>query len=215
MRAIGSTAVLIFAVCFGSTAAADCARYDGGASELHGLSIAATSLNVRADDPKAPQFVTTLGTLTNSGTSCFSDVTVEVKYFDSKGELIDSVTEDLESIVVAAGQEVAFRTMAPPARRREEYASQTVRVLTARETPAALGPNQPRIEAKARELLYAFGPVVLLVLVWWFFIKFQQRNKRSPQNRTLAILERHTALLESKNELLGRIATALEQRSKI
>ncbi len=218
MRYLGAIVVFLSALGVSSGSRAACERYDGTVGDPQALSISADSFNVRSDDPKASQLLTTLGTLKNSGNSCFANVIVEVKYFDAKRTLIDSVTQALEDVVVPGGQEVAYRTMAQPARRKEEYASQSVRVLSAREIHpnsnygGSAQSNNKTIQARIGEFFYVFGPVILLIGIWWYFVRFQLRNKKSPQVRSIALMERQTELLEKKNELLGRIAVALEGR---
>jgi len=214
MRYFSVTLLFVVSLFLSEETMAACARYEGTVGNSQALSVSADSFNIRADDPKGPQFITTLGTLKNPGVSCFTDIVVEVKYFDAKGTLIDTVTQELDAVVVPGGQEAAFRTIAPPARRKEDYASQSVRVVSGRETPSNARPSERPFEAKVRELVYAFGPVILLMLIWWFFMRLYLRNKKSPQNRTLAVLESQLPILERKNELLARIAVALEERAK-
>jgi len=218
MRIFGAIVLFLSALALAQAAGAACERYDGTVGDARALAISADSMHVRSDDPKGTQLLTTLGTLKNAGSSCFANVVVEVKYFDAQRTLIDSVTQALEDVVVPAGEEVAYRTMAQPARRKEDYASQSVRVLSAREIRANQGygasaqSGAKSMQARIVEFLYAFGPVVLLIAIWWYFIRFQLRSKKSPQARSIALMERQTELLERKIELLARIAAALEGR---
>jgi len=214
MRFVGPAAAFLLALSLSGTSWAECTRYEGGDANLRELSVSADSLNIRSDEPKGPQFITTLGTLKNSGSSCFTNIVVEVKYFDAKGSLVDTVTEDLDSVVVPANQEASYRTMTSPARRKEDYTSQTVRVVSARATQPFMRATGKPIEAKLRELTYAFGPVVLLIVVWLVFVRISLRSKKSPQQRSLALVEKQNAILEKQNELIERIATEAEARSK-
>jgi hypothetical protein len=214
MRLIGLATWFLLTLFVSATSWGSCAREDAGDANLQELAVSADSLNVRSDEPKAPQFITTLGTLRNSGSSCFTNIVVEVKYFDAKGALIDTVTEDLYSVVVPAHQEATFRTINTPARRREDYAAQTVRVVSARATQSVKRPAEKSIDTKIREFTYAFGPVILLIVVWLVFMRLFLRSKKSPQQRSLALLEKQNSILEKQNELLERLATAAETRSK-
>ena len=154
--------------------------------------------------------VNTLGTIRNASVDCFSDVVIEVKYFDAKSNLIDTVTEPLYGVVVPGKQEVAFRVRDAAAQSKEAYVSQSVRVVSADVRTGRVGKKGS--SSAWVELLISWGPMLLLISVWIFFMA-RMKRKDSPQGRTLAMFEQQNSILTSQNDLLARIASALEAKS--
>lgn len=151
--------------------------------------------------------VTTLGALKNSSADCLEKVVVEIKYFDTKRTLIDTVTQPLYGVVVPAKQEAAFRVRDDAAQSKDAYATQSVRVVSA-EVRGSRNTKQPA-SSPFVDFLVSWGPMFLLIGVWIFFMQ-RMKRKDSPQSRTLAMFERQNAILEAQNSLLARIATAAE-----
>lgn len=161
-------------------------------------------------ESEGQRIVTTLGALKNASSDCLDSIVVEVKYFDSKKTLIDTVTQPLYGVVVPPKQEVAFRVRDAAAQPKESYATQAVRVVSAdvRGTRNAKQPaNSPFVD-----FLVSWGPMLLLIGVWIFFMQ-RMKRKDSPQGKTLAMFEQQNAILEAQNGILSRIAAAAEGKA--
>jgi hypothetical protein len=74
-----------------------------------------------------------VGTIHNSGKLRWTDLSLEVQYFDAKGERIDVVTEATFGVTVPAGGTVAYRVLGKAARPKQDYASHRVRIVDADE----------------------------------------------------------------------------------
>jgi hypothetical protein len=55
--------------------------------------------------------VASLGTIKNTSDSCFEEAVVEVKYFDSGHNLIDTVVQPMYGLIIPPRSEVAVRVM--------------------------------------------------------------------------------------------------------
>jgi hypothetical protein len=80
--------------------------------------------------------LSTLGTLRNTGSNSWKHLQIEVLYFNSKGERIDSLTDTPYDLEVGAGQEVTFRVTGNPSRTESEYATQKVLIRNAKDADA-------------------------------------------------------------------------------
>jgi ATP-dependent Zn protease len=194
---------------FASSAAPTCQDSDSAPASIESLSVTGTSFAV--SDDQGRRMMTTLGTLKNSSSSCFESVVVEVKYLDSRGQLIDSITQSLFRVVAPPSQEVAIRIRDEAAHPKEAYASQTLRIVDAEPRTGSRGAKS--IRSVLVDSLANWGPMLLLIGVWIFFMQ-RMKRKDSPQGRTLALMERQIGMLASQNALIERIAVATEARSR-
>lgn len=190
--------------------ASPCVRAEDEGASPTSLSVVASSLDVASEEGR--RMVTTLGTLKNSSLTCFDSVVVEIKYFDAKNNHIDTVTQPLYGIVAPPSQSVEFRIRDAAAKGKEEYSTQSLRVVSA-EPRVARGPrptsSSPSSSNTFLELLISWGPMLLLIGVWIFFMQ-RMKRKDSPQVRNMLLFEQQNATLEAQNRLLERIATAAE-----
>lgn len=154
-------------------------------------------------------FITTIGTLKNTSDFIAEDIIVEVKYFDAQKKLIDVVTQPLYGIVVPPLQEVAIRVRDEADKPKEAYFSNTLRVVSAQQG----GVRQPQQKKTASiwiGLLSSWGPMLLLIVVWVFFIRKAYR-KGSPQLRLVELMEQQNAVFIRQLEILERLAVAAEK----
>ncbi|HVK55939.1 MAG TPA: hypothetical protein VM532_13035 [Burkholderiales bacterium] len=171
------------------------------------LSISVTSLNYAQTDEH--NIVTTIGAIKNSSSSCAQELVVEVKYFDGQGKQVDVVTQLLYGIVVPPHDEVAFRVRDEADKPKDLYVKSTARIVAA----------EPKFSAKPRreksmliEMLVSWGPMLLLISVWAFFMR-KYSGEKSPQRRSLALIEKQTGMLMQQVQALERLANAAEQRN--
>lgn len=198
---------LLLGLAMACTAAGAACRSDAPTAGAADLSVLSPLFTV--SDDEGHRTVTTLGTLKNASPTCLGDIVIEVKYFDAKQTLIDTVTQPVYGMVVPGEQEVAFRVRDDAARPKAEYASQSVRVVSA--DPRTGRPGKPQSASSPFvDFLIGWGPMLLLIGAWIFFMQ-RMKHKDSPQQRTIALIEQQNALFASQVQLLDRLAAAAEQ----
>ena len=188
-------------------AALACPQSDGPVGSEADLTVLSTSFTVSDEDQR--RMVTTLGRLKNASSDCLEEIFLEVKFLDATGGVIDTVTQPAYGLVVPAKGEASFRVRDTASQPKSAYVSQSVRVLAAeaRRKPVPKTQSSPLVE-----FLVAWGPMLLLIGVWIFFMQ-RMKRKDSPQGRSLALIEQQNSILEAQNALLARIAAATEARS--
>jgi ATP-dependent Zn protease len=146
--------------------------------------------------------VTTIGTIKNTSNSLVEDIVIEVKYFNAEKKLVDVVTQPLYGVVVPAFQEVAFRVRDAADKPKTSYTFSNVRMASAEQRVAQQSkPKQSSFSWS--ELLVSWGPMLMLIGVWVFFMR-KMNKKGSYQFRTVELIDKQNAILE-------RIATAAEK----
>jgi ATP-dependent Zn protease len=162
--------------------------------------IATQVTSISFDTDSRGKSITAFGTLKNMSPLCAQDIVVEVKYFDSKGAQVDVTTQTL-GVTIGAGQETAFRVRDDASKEREAYATGAIRVIAAEPLFGRAGRSE---SSWWIDLLSAWGPMLLLILIFGLFIR-RLSGKNSPQRQSLALVQR-------QQESLERIAAALEKR---
>lgn len=164
------------------------------------VSIIDTSLTYTQGE--GPPFITTIGAIKNSSESFIEDIVVEVKYFNADKKLIDVITQPIYGLVVPASQEVAFRIRDVADKPKTAYVSNSIRVVSAEQRPTPQ-PQAKQSSFSWADLLASWGPMLLLIAVWVFFMR-RMNKKGSPQVRTVELIEKQNAVLE-------RLAKAAEK----
>ena len=77
--------------------------------------------------------ITCLGKLRNTGAVTWRNPQIEVEYFDSASQLVDTATDTSLDITIRGGQEITFRVSDLAARPHDIYHSHQVVVRNARE----------------------------------------------------------------------------------
>ncbi|ATQ73191.1 hypothetical protein CR152_00710 [Massilia violaceinigra] len=190
-----------------SASALACSYHNASPAEVDKLSISKTSFSVS----DGPGMVTSLATLKNASADSVRDVMLEVKYFDASHVLIDTVTQSVDELVVPASGEVAFRISDLASRPKEAYASQEIRIVSAEAIKLHRKPS-PSVMSQVLDILYSWGPMLLLIGVYIYFIK-RANGKDSPQNRMMVLLESQSAHLDAQLRLLERLAVAAEAQA--
>lgn len=170
------------------------------------LTVMDTSFRVIQD--KDERSILTVGSLKNNAASCIDNIRVEVKYFDNKGALIDTIAQQLYQVEAPPYEEVGFRVYAPAAYQKEAYAKQSVRVVS---VGSSKKPNKTEEKSLLVDLLVAWGPMLLLIGVWIVFMRRMNR-KDSPQAQSLRLIEQQNVLFDAQNKLLERLVIAQERR---
>ena len=192
-----------------------------GGDLLENASAAVQVVDAQLRTAEAPRGagVTVLGELKNVTAIPVSDLVVEAKLLDAQDQLVDVLTEPVYGIVVMPGEQVAFRIHGLGTATRASYAKVQARV-TSGET---LRPVKAKAAAPAgwyqrwgKNLLFSWGPMVLLLAVWFALMRYGA-GRKSPTNRTMDLMaeqvaqfQRQIDVLGEQNALMARQAVALE-----
>jgi hypothetical protein len=208
------TALLAFLLIMpASVQAVTCAPPNSPDANVGSLTVEPRSHQVFLDEDKH-RGIASLGTLKNAGGACFRNILLEANYFDPKGNLVDSVTRRLGTTFVPPKEEVTFRLIGDATRPAESYARQSIRVVAADADGSAARvdsssenrPPQPKsLGTVVFEFFTAFGPVFLLIFIWWYV------TYRSRKYSIVAQVQRQTELLGGLCTSLDRIAAAVER----
>ena len=160
--------------------------------------------------------VTTLATAKNTTANSLTNVTIEIKYFNAVGEEIASTIENMGSKKFLPCCERAFFVDMHSDLSKEEFASQVIRVLSV-EKYKTKESNGFWGGYDWRKILFSWGPMLLFISVWIFFV-FRSNRKGAPQAKSVDLMERQVDLMERQvevveqhNIVLVRIADAIEQ----
>jgi len=77
--------------------------------------------------------ITCIGTIRNAGSITWEDLQIEVQYFNSAGELVDTVTDSSFDLRIRADQEITFRVFGSAARSSDQYHTHKVMIRNANE----------------------------------------------------------------------------------
>lgn len=178
---------------------------DASNASVQDLSVQDATFDVTSVDNDS--YVTTMGSIKNASAACFDELVVEIKYFDANKTLVDTITQPLYGIVVPPSEEVAFRVRDIAAKPKTAYTSQSIRVISAE--PRSQGRNSSGVSSTIAKVLASWGPILLLIGVWVYFMQ-RMRRKDSPQERTLALIQQQNGILEAQYKVLERLTVAVE-----
>ena len=150
-----------------------------------------------------------LAKATNTSDKALQNPTFEARLFDAQGKLVDAFTDTSYDLVLMPGQEVAVRIMDRARFGAERYARAQMRLVFGKfDHPDEENPSGPglNIGQTVRDLLMAWGPVLLLIGVWLWLIK--RSNGLHYQKEVLE-------LMKSNNELQARQTAAIEKMAQI
>ena len=169
-----------------------------GSIDVGQLTTKVTSINFDTDNRR--NSITSFGTLNNASLLCAQEIVVEVRYFDATGAQVDVTTQTL-GLSIAAGQESAFRVRDDADKPRDAYATSTIRVIS---VEPLFGRASRDSASWWLDLFFSWFPTLVMLLVFGLLLR-RLAGKNSPQRQSLALVERQQQILE-------RIAAALEQR---
>lgn len=170
------------------------------------ITVSDTSISYTQDE--GSRIITTFGLIKNATEACVGDIVVEVTYFDSQNKQVDVVTELLYDIVIPPSQEVKFRVRNAADKPKESYTSSSVRVISAE--PRISKQSSQNKKSPWLELLIGWSPMLLLIGVWLWVIR-KYSGSKSPQQRSLAVLEAQLNTLTRQVEVLERLTAATEK----
>ena len=178
-----------------------------GRTNADPMALVATASALSVDTDAGHRVVTTLGTITNPTGVCFTDLVIEVQYFDAANQHVDTVVEPLAGVVSPADEPVEFRVQGAAAKDAKAYASQRVRVMDGSARWVKVG--EPGRGAFV-DLLLSWAPMLLLIAVWIFFMR-RYSGRKSPQAKLVANSDLQVKATQELAAAAQRIAQALEK----
>jgi hypothetical protein len=193
-------------LCAASAQAACVAHVGRTSADPMALTATASALSVDIDD--GHRVVTTLGTITNPTGVCFTDLVVEVQYFDAAGQHVDTLVEPLSGVVSPADEPAEFRIQGPAAKDAKSYATQRVRVT---DGMARWIKGQESGRSTFVDLLLSWAPMLLLIAVWIYVMR-RYSGKKSPQAKLVANSDLQVKATQELAAAAQRIALVLEKQ---
>lgn len=157
-------------------------------------------------------FITVIGKMKSRSAVTLENIVLEVQFYNSNKVLIDSVSQELYSVVVPPSSDVTFRVRDDADKAKNQYSYHVIKVIGAEQRDANQS-NKKKRSPGFLDFLISWGPIVVLIAVWVFFIR-QMYKRNSPQNRSLALIDQQNKLFMHQNELLERLASAVEKHVK-
>lgn len=157
-------------------------------------------------------YISCLGELKNLSENTYEYITIQIQYFNSDGVIIDTVTEELYSHVLPPKEIISFRARDQADKNFEQYKSHKIKI-----THAEIKYIQDYDSGQSKKnwvlrILISWGPMLLLIFVWIFFIMRMNKNKNSPQVQSVAALKKQIELVEQQNKLFEKLIEAIERR---
>lgn len=160
-----------------------------------------------------PVFVSVIGELRNTTNNKIDELVIEAKLTNSKGKVIDVISEPVYGLVVPAGQQVAFRLQAPAAADQSSYSGVTVRVISGNSNAPSAPSTSAQKSSKYLEVLVSWAPMILLILVWVVLAR-KYSGKGSNQEKMLAAISEQNALLAKQIAAIEAIASAASAQKR-
>jgi len=174
---------------------------------IESLEITKSSINFTPYDDYNE--ITCVGKVANKSDIAIKEVVFQVQYFNSANELVDTVNGYEYSYVVPPKEEIAFRVSGTAARKlSEDYASHKVIITSAKKD---LPSSSKKRNNFIIELLISWGPMLLLITVWIFFMRKYQ-GKNSPQKKIIGIQEKQYELIKKQNELFSELIETIKNK---
>lgn len=101
-----------------------------------------------------------------------------------------------------------------PNRLRRSVTNAQVRVVSAESHAMAAGRSSPNRKNQLIEFAMSWGPMLLLILVWIFFVR-KFNGKGSCHDKLLNAMNEQNALLMRQSAAVESIATALNSNNKV
>ncbi len=172
-------------------------------------SLSITGSELHHSEFKGYNYISCIGKLKNSSNTPWEELVLEVQFFNSNNELVDTFTEYIYGTVVPAKDYAAFRIRDVADKNIKEYQNHKVRVTSAR--PVI---KYKRTKSKSKtftKIFISWFPMLLLIAVWIFFIRKYQ-GKNSPQKKIIELQEKQYLLIEDQNLLFEKLIKAIKDK---
>jgi ATP-dependent Zn protease len=152
--------------------------------------------------------ISVVGRIKNNSSSYVNNIIIESQYFNEKGELIDAATEEQYSLIAPPNETIAFSVSKQAIRKKSDYSSNKVRITYA-EIKSSCSTKK---DNWLIQLLINWAPLIILMAVWiTIVIRFQ---KKSPQAKTLALIEQQNELIKKNGEQFKEFLEVVREYTK-
>lgn len=152
--------------------------------------------------------ISVVGKIKNNSSSYVNNVIIESQFFNEKGELIDATTEEQYSLIVPPNETIAFSVSKQAIHEKSDYSSNKVRITYA-EIKSSCNTKK---DNWLINLLISWAPLIILMAAWVIVvIRFQ---KKSPQAKTLALIEQQNDLIKKNVEQFKEFLEVVREYTK-
>jgi ATP-dependent Zn protease len=159
------------------------------------------------------QTLTVIGTFKNTTANKIDNIVVEAKFMDLNKKVVDVMTQPVYGIVVPANQEVSFRLQGLLGASQNSYSVMEARVSSGETHIERQASKKKSEDSLFMNLLVSWGPMLLLIGTWIFFMK-KSDGKNSAQNRTLDLIAEQNLLFTKQLSAIENIADAANKLNK-
>jgi len=160
-------------------------------------------------------YISTIGYINNDSEYPLEDISIEVRYFDEKGNIIDSDFENIYSLVVPPKEKVSFKLQATAIAEKDSYSSHEVHIIHAAQNIPCNKKSKSRNNSNTyntiKKVLIGWFPLLLLIFIWIFFVK-KYSGKGSNQHKLVELMERQVEYDRARNKEISSIAKTLRSR---
>ena len=160
-------------------------------------------------------YISTIGYIKNDSEYSLEDISIEVRYFDDKGNIIDSAFENIYALVVPPDEKVSFKIQTTAIDDKNNYASHKAYIISS--TQNIPGKNNFNNRGSSnnygslKKIFISWFPLLLLILVWIFFVK-RYSGKGSNQYKLVELMEKQVEYDEVRNKEISSIAKSLRTK---
>lgn len=172
-------------------------------------SLSITSSKLHHSKVKDHNYISCIGKLKNKSNITWEEPVIEVQFFNSNNELVDTFTEYIYGMAVPANDEIAFRIKEGADKNIEEYKTHKVRVTSAQQV-VKYRPKKSKSNIFT-QVLISSTPILLLIVVWIFLMR-KYHGKNSPQNKIIEIQEKNYELIKHQNELFEKLTETIKNK---
>lgn len=152
--------------------------------------------------------VSVVGKIKNLSSAYINNIIMESQFFNGNGDLIDAVTDQQYSLIVPPNETIAFSISKQAIHKESDYSKSNVRITYAEvKSSCNAGKNSWFLK-----MLTAWAPLIIIMAAWIIIvIRFQ---KKSPQAKTLALVEEQNALVKKNGEQFKEFLEVVREYTK-
>jgi ATP-dependent Zn protease len=156
--------------------------------------------------------LTALVKVKNNAASDASSITIEAKFLNSQGKVLDAITDTQYSVTLASGNDVILKLKDQSSIKKEDIAKVEARIVSAnfRENKSNSMASTNKKSALL-EFVISWGPMLLFIGVW---IWLMRRYSKGFQSEVLEQMKLQTAIIERQAIATEKIAAMQNVKSE-
>lgn len=152
--------------------------------------------------------ISVVGRINNTSSAYIDNIIIESQFFNESGDLIDAVTEQQYSLIVPPNETIAFSVSKQAIHKESDYSKSSVRITYAEVKSSC----NTRKDSWFVKMLINWTPLIVLMAAWIIIvIRFQ---KKSPQAKTLALIEQQNELVKKNGEQFKEFLEVVREYTK-